>query len=891
MKPLLSGILVSYLVVSMAFGSWAWAQPPAPAAPAAGPARPSATKAGPLGALRAGRRTMPFPPAVKPMAPPPPPARPVPPAPAAKAAAVAPGAPAAAGIVEIPGEKEFNSCRKLPPGKRIVRLNLKPDTELMDLIGWISSITCAQFIVSVPVQGKKTTIIAPQLITPEEAYRLFFSALDSLGLTVESTGKFLRVVENAKARFAPLPFVGPNQGTPHSRRFVTKLVRLKNLDPQDLTNNVLNRMKSEAGDIIAYAMSLIITDQSDSIARMMKVIKIFDEQLSVREQIWLIRVKNMSVHDMASRLSEIVPVQFLGTGQRRKGGAPPAQPKSAPGRPSDLATEMTVTKMIPDERTNSLIVVCSKRAHEWLVALVRRLDVPLEESGRGSEGRFHIYYCANANCDELAATLSAITGVEISGSLSTGRKKGGAPAPAAAHAPAPGQSNPADLLFENDIRISFDAPTNSLLIMSTFKDYQALRRVIEQLDSPRKQVFIDATIMEVLLDKTRTVGVSYHAGTGENIAGQPSLLMGGYNANQTMNPTALVNNLGGLSAALFGPTTGSLGNSTLFKGLPINIPSFGVFLQLLQTNNDVNILSNPHILIMNNQEGEISVGEVLPFPGTTTAALGATSGGGVGYMPFTSVQRQPVELKLKLTPSVNERDIIRLDVDQEISDVTSQNYNGMGPATSKRSTKTTVVARDQQTVIIGGLMADRISENVTKIPILGDIPVLGFFFRNTTKTVKKSNIIIAITPYVISDLSDLRRVAEKKLRERREFIERYSSLEDTSKLEDVERDLHKKRGMLEEINRSVREMEEDELQLMRIRERDAQDESLPVEPDEGAGSEGKGGEDNSKGPDEDKPDVSEPAAGIKDDKAPADEAPREAPTVIEGEPAPEHSDE
>ncbi|HEX7499092.1 MAG TPA: hypothetical protein VF524_02195, partial [Polyangia bacterium] len=198
--------------------------------------------------------------------------------------------------------------------------------------------------------------------------------------------------------------------------------------------------------------------------------------------------------------------------------------------------------------------------------------------------------------------------------------------------------------------------------------------------------------------------------------------------------------------------------------------------------------------------------------------------------PFTSVQRQPVELKLKLTPSVNEHDIIRLDVDQEISDVTSQNYNGMGPATSKRSVKTTVVARDQQTVVIGGLMADRISETVNKIPILGDIPVIGFFFRNTTKTVKKSNIIIAITPYVVSDLSDLRRVAEKKLRERREFIERYSSLEDTSKLDQLEVDTHRKRGMLEEINRSVREMEADERQLRLIQERDQRDESTPIEP-------------------------------------------------------------
>ena len=848
MKRLLTATVVSYLVVVMAQGSWALAQPPVPpAAPAPG-ARPAQRRALPFSALQAGKAVTPPPPAqAKPAPLPVPPGGAKPGAAAVKPTAAKPGDPAAAaaGVVEIPGEKEFNSCKKLPPGKRIVRLNLKPDTEVMDLIGWISSITCAQFIVSMPLQGKKITIVSPQLITPEEAYRLFFSALDSLGLTVEPTGKFLRVVENGKARFTPLPIIGPNQRTPTDRRYVTKLVRVQYLDAQDLTNNVLNRIKTETGDIIAYRSSLIITDQSESIERMVEIIKQFDTPSNNRDLIWVIRVKNMSVLDMASRIAEIVPVQFLGTGQRRQGGASPAQPKPQPGPPGELSTEMGITKLIPDERTNSLIVVANKRAHEWLVALVHKLDMPLEEAGRGSEGRFHVYYCANANCDELAATLSAITGVQISGSLATGRRGGKAAASAPA-AVAPGQANPATLLFESDIRISFDAPTNSLLIMSTFKDFQSLRKVIEQLDSPRKQIFIDATIMEVLLDKTRTTGVSYHAGTSETVAGQQSLLMGGFNANNTMNPTALVNNLGGLSAALFGPSTGDLGNSTLFKGLNINIPSFGVFLQLLQTNNDVNILSNPHILIMNNQEGEISVGEVLPFPGTTTAALGANTSGGVGYMPFTSVQRQPVELKLKLTPSVNEHDIIRLDVDQEISDVTSQDYNHMGPATSKRSVKTTVVARDQQTVVIGGLMADRISESVTKIPILGDIPVIGFFFRNTIKSVKKSNILIAITPYVVSDLSDLRRVAEKKIRERREFIERYSSLEDTSKLDQLDIDTHRKRGMLEEINRSVREMEEDERQLRTIHERDQRDDSLPIEPGLAEEPESKLGKDNAR---------------------------------------------
>ena len=111
-------------------------------------------------------------------------------------------------MVELPGEKEFNSCKKLPPGKRIVKLNLKPETDVIDLIGWISSITCSQFLVSIPLQGKKVTIIAPQLITPEEAYRLFLDALDSVGLTVYPTGGFLRVVETAKAKTLPIPVIG-----------------------------------------------------------------------------------------------------------------------------------------------------------------------------------------------------------------------------------------------------------------------------------------------------------------------------------------------------------------------------------------------------------------------------------------------------------------------------------------------------------------------------------------------------------------------------------------------------------------------------------------------------------------------------------------------------------
>jgi general secretion pathway protein D len=736
-------------------------------------------------------------------------------------------------VVELPGEKEFNSCKKLPSGKRIVKLNLKPETDVIDLVGWISSITCSQFLVSVPLQGKKVTIIAPQLITPEEAYRLFFAALESVGLTVEPSGKFLRIVETARARFTTLPFVGANESVPHNKRYVTKLVRVSYLDTNDLTNAVLNRLKSESADIISYRSSLIITDQSENIERMVNIIRQFDTPSANRDKIWMIRIKNTSAIDMAGRIAEIMPVQQLGSGQKRQPGSPPpAPPKPQPGPPGDLSTEMTITKIVPDERSNSLIVVANQRAYDWLVSLVHKLDVSPEESVRGAaQDRFHIYNCANANCDELAATLSAITGVQVVGSLATGvRRRGSSTAPTAA-APAQNQQggNQSALMFEGDVRVTFDAPTNSLLVMSSFKDFQALRRVIEKLDAPRKQVFIEALILEVTTDKARQMGVSYHAGKGQDVAGQQSLLLGGFNANQTLgaafDPKTLLNNMGGLSAALFGPAINPA-DTKLFGVLNVNIPSFGVFLQLLQTNNDVNVLSNPHILIMNNQEGEITVGENLPFPG---AMMGTALTGGATVAPYLSVNRQDVALKLKLLPSVNEHNVIRLDVEQEVSDVEAANYNGLGPATSKRSTKTTVVARDQQTVVIGGLMSDRASETITKVPILGDIPVIGFFFRSTTKDLKKTNILIAITPYVISDLSDLRRVAEKKMRERREFIERYSSLEDRVSL-DKDMDFRRKRGMLEEINKTVREMEEEEKELRDIRTRDEGDDSTAVEP-------------------------------------------------------------
>ena len=185
-----------------------------------------------------------------------------------------------------------------------------------------------------------------------------------------------------------------------------------------------------------------------------------------------------------------------------------------------------------------------------------------------------------------------------------------------------------------------------------------------------------------------------------------------------------------------------------------------------------------------------------------------------------------VSLELKLTPHVNEHDMVRLEVDEKISEV-APGDSRLGPSTSERTAKTIVVAKDQQTILIGGLMSDKVINTVQKIPLLGDIPILGFFFRNSTKKVVKTNLIIALTPYVISDMSDLRRVLEKKMKERREFVERFGGQERPNPESNMS--YRKKVGMLEEINRVAREINREQGELDQLRLRQSQDESGPVE--------------------------------------------------------------
>ena len=287
-------------------------------------------------------------------------------------------------------------------------------------------------------------------------------------------------------------------------------------------------------------------------------------------------------------------------------------------------------------------------------------------------------------------------------------------------------------LFQDEVKIVDDKSTNSLVIYATGKDYLVLRDVIRRLDVPRRQVFIEATVMEISLSKSRDLGLSYHGGIP--LFDNKGLLVGGLKSGalNSLSPLSLLT-LPGLVGGVMGPqfaNTGIFSSASSTSGSIIP-PQFGLILQALQTNNDVNILQVPNILTTDNEKSLIEIGQNLPFPSAITGGLPQLGGAGglSNFAALQSVQRQNVTLKLEVTPHVNSGDFVRLEIKSTIDDVADKNFS-LGPATNKRTLETVAVVRDQQPVVLGGIMRDSVREAITKIPLLGDIPILGCLFKD-----------------------------------------------------------------------------------------------------------------------------------------------------------------
>lgn len=720
--------------------------------------------------------------------------------------------------------------------------------DIRDVAKFISEITGKNIILSDKARGGKLTIFSPSAITKGEAYQAFLAALEVNNLTAVGSGKFLKIVPQRDAKEMPIGTYRDRM-PPNDDRMVTVILRVNHGDAKEI-NNVVSQLKNKNGFNLVYAPtnSLIIADVAANVRRLLRIVNMLDVSTGTREKIWAVKLEHATATDLVEKINTL----FGDKGGPAKPGAPPPPPKprkpgkpGAPAGPSVIgeASEgevFRVSKVMADDRTNQLIIMASEATYLRVLALIARIDVKLTHD----DSKVHVYYLQNAEAESVATVLSNLA--QAGGSGASRRPTSAAPARPGQKSPSGGgasASAAAGALFEGEVKVSADKATNALVIVASPKDFDRMKRVVAKLDIRRSQVFVEAVIMEISMTKSRQLGLAFNAGTAVDVSGQQVPIFGGTTfgrlSSLALDPSVLT----GLALGVRGPTiegssgllSGGLGGAT--GGVGISLPAFGVVLRALQSTNDVNVLSTPHILASDNEEAEILVGQNVPFitggsvggfggglPGIggiggqlggIGGALGGLAGGlgglagGLGGFGggFPMIQRQDVALTLKLTPSINAGDFVKLKVEQEVNDLAGDDPI-RGPTTTKRRVKTVVSVKDQQTVVIGGLIRDTYSEDINKVPILGDVPIIGYFFRDTSRRQEKRNLLLFLTPYIIKDQSDFRRIYKQKMEERQEFLERFASgVKDYKSAIDYT----KRHGMLEEVNQTVDNIEKREI--------------------------------------------------------------------------------
>ncbi len=652
-----------------------------------------------------------------------------------------------------------------PAGETMVTLDFQ-DAEITEVIGVIAQATGKNFLYDDRVRGR-VTVISPEPVSADEAYRVFESILQVKGFTtVPAPGGVLKIVPLRDAKENPIETVTGAKPIENRDLFITRLLPLRFVKAEQISET-LKPLVSKEASVISYAPTntLIITDSAANIRRLVNIIDQIDVS-TYQEQIKLIPIQHAGAAALTAQLAEIfgsesssaAPGQTAGR-VRRARAVQPGQPQ--PGVPG---VETVVggggdPRFIPDERTNSIVVIATKAVLREIERIIDLLDYQ-----RKGAGRIHVYRLQNADAEEIAQTLSSLaTGGGATPRPATTRTSlsglGGAAGQIAAASGGAGFGGAvADL--GDGVRISADAPTNSLIIQASPEAYATLSEVIEALDIRRPQVMVEALIMEVDVSDSEDLGAGwiYNTKIGNNG------VMGIGSATGAA-PPSLSSLIGGLASTAAGApnfTTALLAGSIEVigpDGDPVSIPIIQAIITASKSDNDVNIISAPTILTADNEEAEIVVGENIPVPTSRLQATSTTTDPNNPFQTSQNIAREDVGVTLRVTPQISEGDTVRLNIFQEISEVDeSKSSDSLGPTTRNRKVENTVYVRDGEAVMIGGILAEIRGSTETKVPWLGDIPILGWAFKGTADTVRKTNLLVILTPRIVRSPDDLRRV-------------------------------------------------------------------------------------------------------------------------------------
>lgn len=569
-------------------------------------------------------------------------------------------------------------------------------------IKFISKLTDKNFVIDDKVRGK-VTVLSPSPVNVDEAYEVFQSVLEVHGYTTIPSGDAIKITRTVDSRHKDVPTTsGQTIQSKPGDKVITQIIPLEHADSSQV-RKILTPMVSKQGLLVAYdpTDTLILTDFESNVQRIKKIIREVDVK-TFEGEISIAQLQNASAKQVSQNINELI-----GKNKKKQGGF-----------------QMEEVKLIPDERTNSIIILANQQDTTRLKKIIDKLDRPAPQS----QTNIRIVSLANAQAEKMAEVLS---------SLAKGKsdKKG------------------KQLISEN-VSIVADKPSNSLVIIAEPKEFNNLTPIIQKLDSPRKQVYIEAAIIEVSSDDSLNLGVNWQGG-GKINNGEDGFAFG--SSNGFVDPRA---------ENAFDSMSGSLGSNGLSFGM-LSFPftydnqkffSLGSFLDISESDNRVNIISTPQLMTMENEEAKVVIAENRPF--TTSREITESE------REYSNIDYKDVGVTLKVNPLINNKGWIKMELYQEVSRVdtqeTIQSREQITPTTRKRTAETTVSVKDGRTVVIAGLMQNKNTENETKIPLLGDIPLLGYFFKSESKEKRQTNLMIFITPKVIQTPEDAQKNTSQK---------------------------------------------------------------------------------------------------------------------------------
>ncbi|MCI5120479.1 MAG: type II secretion system protein GspD, partial [Candidatus Electrothrix sp. AUS4] len=576
-------------------------------------------------------------------------------------------------------------------------------------IKYISELTGKNFIVDSSIKGK-ITVISPTRMSKDDAYRVFESVLEVHGFSTVPSGPVTKIVPAVEARSKSIPTVKSGDRPVAEDKVVTRIIPMKYSDPDEM-KKILAPLLSKTSNVIAHSQSgmMILTDVQSNIKRLMEIIKEIDVP-SVDEELVIIPLQYASVTDVGKSFSLL----FVQSTRRTRGSS---------GSSSSI-------KIIPYERTNSLIVFAPKAQLEKLRSLLEELDTEAPQGG----GKIHVYYLQHANAEELVKVLTSLPTKQTSTTSRKNTKEEAAKAPP----------------LSTDLKITADPETNSLIITAPKEEYLILEEIIKKLDIPRRMVYLEALIMEVSIDKQFNIGVEW-GGEG-SFHDETGTLASGFSGSEK-TPYRVMTDV--QSPPM---TTSGFALGVLKKGVEIGgvyFPDIGAVVNAIKTDSDINIVATPQILTTDNKEANITVGQNVPYiTSKNTSETGSTQ-------DYTNYEYKDIGTTLKITPQINQANLLRLAIGVEVTRLKSE--AGVNtPTTYKRTADTTVVVHNEEIVVIGGMIGQDTSSSDYKVPLLGDIPLLGWLFKSHDNTNNKTNMFIFIMPRIVESSPELADIYQRK---------------------------------------------------------------------------------------------------------------------------------